>query len=83
MKIGDHQKLKLLIFSVSKNFYLVMYGFWYDYMKANFGEKAKLCYMDKSSFIVYIKTEYMCSDIAKYVKAIDHYLKEQTEKLLG
>ena len=68
-----------------------MYGFWYDYMKPNFGEKAKLCYMDTSSFIVYIKTEYMCSDIAKYVKAIfdtsnhelgDHYLKEQTEKLL-
>ena len=47
-----------------------MYGFWYDYMKPNFGEKAKLCYMDTSSFIVYIKTEYMCSDIAKYVKAI-------------
>ena len=69
MKIGDHQKLKLLIFSVSKNFYLVMYGFWYDYMKQKYGEKEKLCYMDTRSFIAYIKTEDMYSDIAKDVKA--------------
>ena len=69
MKIGDHQKLKLLIFSVSKNFYLVMYGFWYDYMKPKYGEKEKLCYMDTGSFIAYIKTEDMYSDIAKDVKA--------------
>ena len=24
-----------------------------------------LCYMDTDSFIVYIKTEYICADIAK------------------
>ena len=32
-----------------------MYEFWYE--KPNYGEKAKLCYMDTDSFVVYIKTE--------------------------
>ena len=36
---------------------IVMYGFWYDYVKPKYREKAKLCYMDTDSFIVYIKTE--------------------------
>ena len=68
-----------------------MYGFWYDYMKPKYGEKEKLCYMDTRSFIAYIKTEDMYSDIAKDVKRdlilqimnlTDHYLKEKTKKLL-
>ena len=36
---------------------IVIYEFWYDYVKPKYGEKAKLCYMDTNSFIVYIKTE--------------------------
>ena len=36
-----------------------MYEFWYDYVKPKYGEKAKLCYMDRDSFIVYIKTDYI------------------------
>ena len=31
-----------------------MREFWYDYVKQKYGEKAKLCYMDTNSFIVYI-----------------------------
>ena len=45
-----------------------MYEFWYDYVKPKDGEKAKLCYMDTDSFIVYIKTEDIYLDIAKYVE---------------
>ena len=26
-----------------------MYDFWYDYVKSQYGEKAKLCYMDTVS----------------------------------
>ena len=45
--------LGLSILELSK---ILMYEFWYDYVKPKYGEKAKLCYMDTNSFIVYIKT---------------------------
>ena len=44
----------LLISELSK---IVIYEFWYDYMKQKYGGKAKLSYMDTGSFIAYIKTE--------------------------
>ena len=45
-----------------------MYGFWYDHVKAKYGEKGKLCYMDTDSFIVYIKDSFI-----GYIKADDIY----------
>ena len=45
-----------------------MSEFWYDYVKPQCGEKAKLCYMDEDRFIVYIKTEDIYEDIPKDVK---------------
>ena len=41
-------------------------------MKPKDGEKAKLCYMNTGSFIVYIKTEDIYLDIAKYVETRFH-----------
>ena len=41
----------------------VMYEFWYDYVKPNYDENAKLCYIDTDSFIVHVKTD----DIYKYI----------------
>ena len=41
--------------SISETSKIVMYEFWYDYVKPKYGEK--LCYMDTDSFIIYIKTE--------------------------
>ena len=35
---------------------ILICGFWYDYVKPKYGEKAECCYMDTDSFIVYIKT---------------------------
>ena len=46
--------LGLSILEISK---IVMYEFWYYYVKLKYGEKAKLCYIDTDSFIVYIKTK--------------------------
>ena len=46
--------LGLSILELSK---VLMYEFWYDYVKPKYDEKAKLCYMDKGSFIVYIKAD--------------------------
>ena len=40
---------------------IVMYEFWYDYVKPKYGENAKLCFMDTKSFIVHIKTEDICA----------------------
>ena len=45
-----------------------MYGLLYDYVKPKWRQKAKLCYTDTGSFIVYMKTEDIYAVIAKYVK---------------
>ena len=42
-----------------------MYGFWYDYLKPKYRQKAKLCYMDSDSFTIYGKTEDIYADIAR------------------
>ena len=47
--------LGMSILDISKT---LMYEFWYDYIKPNYGDRAKLCYTDTDSFIIYIKTEY-------------------------
>ena len=45
-----------------------MHEFWYDYVKQNYEETTKLCYIDTESFTVYIKTDNMCKDIAEDVE---------------
>ena len=55
----------LLMLEISK---IVMYEFWYDYVKPKNGEKAKICYMDIDSFMVYIKTKNIYGYIAKDVE---------------
>ena len=45
-----------------------MYEFWYDYIKPKYGGRAKLCYMDTDSFVIYIKTEGFYKDIANDVE---------------
>ena len=47
---------------------IVMYEFWHDYVKPKYKENVKLYYMDTNSFVVYIKTEEIYSDIAKDVE---------------
>ena len=43
--------LGLSILYLSK---IVMYEFWYDYVKPEYGEIVKLCYMNTNSFIVHV-----------------------------
>ena len=57
--------LGLSIFEISK---LLIYEFCYDYMKPKYGDNVKLCYMDTDSFIINIKTEDFCKDIANDVE---------------
>ena len=57
--------LGLSILEISK---ILMYEFWYDYMKRRYGNNVKLCYMDIDSFIMNIKTEDFYKDIANDVE---------------
>ena len=31
----------------------LMYGFWYIYIKQEYGDRAKLCYTDTDSFVIH------------------------------
>ena len=69
VKMNKPIYLGLSILEISK---LLMYEFWYDYMKSKYGNNVKLCYMDTDSFIINIKTEDFYKDIANDVeKRID------------
>ena len=57
--------LELSILEISK---ILMYEFWYDYMKPKYNDNAKLCYMDMDSFIMNIKTNDFYEDIANDVE---------------
>ena len=46
----------------------LMYEFWYDYIKHKYNDKARLCYMDTDSFVIYIKTEDFYKDVASDVE---------------
>ena len=54
VKMNKPIYLGLSILEISK---LLMYEFWYDYMKPKYGDNVKICYMDTDSFIMNIKTE--------------------------
>ena len=53
------------ILDISK---ILMYKFWYDYINPKYGDKAKLCYADTDSSIIYIKAEDFFEDISNDVK---------------
>ena len=55
----------LSILDISK---ILMYEFWYDYMKPKYYDNVKLCYMDTDSFVMYIKTNDFYKDIANDVE---------------
>ena len=64
--------LGLSILELSK---ILMYEFWYGYVKPKYGEKAKLCYMDTDSSIVYIKTNDISKDIEQNMLKLDLILQ--------
>ena len=53
------------ILDISKT---LMYEFWYNYIKPKYGDKARLCYTDTDSFVIYIKTKDFYKDIANDVE---------------
>ena len=53
------------ILDISK---ILIYEFWFDYIKPKYRDKAKLCYMDTDSFIIHIKTKDFYNDITNDVE---------------
>ena len=60
VKMNKPTYLGLSILEISK---IIMYEFWYDYMKKKYGDMVKLCYMDTDSLIMNIKTKNFYKDI--------------------
>ena len=65
VKMNKPIYLSLSILEISK---ILMYEFWYDYMKSKYNDNVKLCYMDTDSFIMNIKTNDFYEDIASDVE---------------
>ena len=65
VKMNKAIYLGLSILEISK---ILMYEFWYDYMKPKYDNNIKLCYMDTDSFIMDIKTNDFYKDTANDVE---------------
>ena len=49
--VNIYPKTCLLRLSISELSKILMYEFWYYYVKPKYGKKTRLCYMDKDSLI--------------------------------
>ena len=65
VKMNKAIYLGMSILDISKTF---IYEFWYDYIKPKYQDKAKLCYMDTDSNIIYIKTKDSYKDLLMTLK---------------
>ena len=65
VKMNTPIYLGMSIIDISKT---RMYEFWYDYIKPNYQDTTKLCYMDTDSLIIHIKTAGFYKDIANNVE---------------
>ena len=61
VKMNKPIYLELSILEISK---ILMYEFWYDYMKPKYNDNVRLCYMDTDSFIMNIETNDFYKDIS-------------------
>ena len=65
VKINKPIYLGLSILEISK---ILMYEFWYDYIKPKYNDNVRLCYMDTDSFVMNIKTNDFYKDISSDVE---------------
>ena len=65
VKMNKPIYLGLSILNISK---ILMYEFWYDYMKLKYNDNVKLCYMGTDSFVMNIETNDFYKDIANDVE---------------
>ena len=65
VKMNKSLYLGMSILDISE---ILMYEFWYNYIIPKCGERAKLCYTDTGSFIIYFKTEDFFEDLSNDVE---------------
>ena len=65
VKMNKPTYLGIWILDMSKT---LIYGFWYDYVKPKYKDKAKLCYMNTDSFVINIFKEDFFEDISNDVE---------------
>ena len=65
VKMNKPVYLGLSILDIRK---ILMYEFWYDYIKPKYKNNATLYYMDTGSFIIHVKTEDCYEDITNDFK---------------
>ena len=90
VKMNKPIYLGLSILEISK---ILMYKFWYDYMKPKYNDNVRLCYMDTDSFIMNIKTNDFYKDISddvdnRYFDTSNYEVKRQlpigkNKKIIG
>ena len=61
VKMNKPIYLGLSILEICK---ILMYEFWYDYMKPKYNDNDRLCYIDTDSFLMNIKTNDFYKDIS-------------------
>ena len=61
LKMTKPRYLGMSILDIGKT---LMYRFWYYYIRAKYGDRAKLCYTDTDSFVIHIITEDFFEDIS-------------------
>ena len=64
VKMNKPIYLGFSILEISK---ILMYAFWYDYMKPKCNDNVKLCFMDTDSFVMNIKTNDFYKNISDNV----------------
>ena len=89
VKMNKPIHLGLSILEISK---IIIYEFWYDYMKSKYRDMIKLCYTDTNSLVMTIKTKNFYKDIAQDVQerfdtsnySVDRSLpKGKNKKVIG
>ena len=81
VKMNKPVYLGQAILDISKT---LMYEFWYVYIKLKYGDKARLCYTENDSLVIYVETKDFYKDIAGDVEKwfdISNYDKND-ERLL-
>jgi len=68
-------------FSILEISKLIMYEFYYDYLKPKYLDRCKLLFTDTDSFCCHIQTEDLYKDMAENIELFDNSNFEQTHPL--